>query len=119
MAEKLNFTYQSLLELEFTKNVRGYDPLQVDMALDKVIADLRHYEKFKADAIPYIQELERSIYDLKEKNKDLEVEIAKMNNRLSNIKDNPGVSKENIELLKRIDILEKALYKQGIDPSKI
>lgn len=119
MADKLNYTSKSLLEVEFTKNVRGYDPLQVDQTLDKVIEDLSHYERFKEETIPYIQTLERNIYDLKEKIKDNEVEIAKLNNRLSNIKDDTNVSKENMALLKRITTLENALYKLGKDPSKL
>ena len=119
MADKLNFTSKSLLELEFTKNVRGYDPLQVDQALDKVIEDLIHYEKFYEDSVKYIQELESKIYSYRQKEKENEVEFSKLKNRLADIKDDSNVSKENINYLKRINALEKALYQLGVDPSKI
>lgn len=119
MAEKINFTSESLLNLKFTKDVHGYDPLEVDEALDKVIEDLRNYEKFKSDTTAYLQKIERQIYDLNEEIKALKIENAKYKERLLDIGDNPNASKENIQLIKRIAALEDELYKLGGNPSKI
>ena len=119
MADKLNYTSESLLNLKFTKDVRGYDPLEVDETLDKVIEDLRVYEKYKKNTDEYIRKIEREIYDLNQKINALEIENAKYSKSLENIGDNPAASKENIQLLKRISALEDALYKLGGNPSKI
>ncbi len=119
MAKKLNFTSVSLLNYEFTPNVKGYDPLQVDETFDLVISDLRYYENFKSEASDYIQKLENELRELKKANKEYEIEIARLKSRLSNIKDDAVVSKENVELLNYITKLENALYKKGVDPSKI
>lgn len=119
MARTLNFTSQALLDKVFAKNVRGYDPLEVDGTLDKVIEDYRYYETFMAEARPYINRLESDITSLRNELSRSEVEIARLSNRLSGIKDDPGVAKENYKLLKRIDALEKALYRKGINPDGI
>lgn len=119
MAKKLNYTSQSLLDTKFTANVRGYDPVEVDKTFDLVIQDLVYYEDFKKEVTEYIQTIEKEIGELKQIKRDNEVEIARLKKRLSSIQDDPNVSKENVSLLKRIDELEKALYKKGVDPSKI
>ncbi len=119
MADKINYSSESLLNLKFTKDVRGYDPLEVDEALDKVIEDLRTYEKYRSQTTQYIQRIERDIHDLNEKIKALEVENAKLKERLSDIGENPTAARENIALLKRIAALEDELYKLGGNPSKI
>ena len=119
MASKLNFTSISLLELEFTPNVRGYDATQVDMTLDQIIEDLKYYEDFKLKASEYIKDLETEVGKLRTKVRDNEVELARLKGRLGSIQDSPQVSLENVNLLKRISKLEEALYKKGVDPSKI
>lgn len=119
VARPLNFTAKTLLEKTFTKNVKGYDPLEVDGTLDKVIEDYRHYEKFSAEARPYIIRLESDVTKLKNAVQERDVEIARLKNRLSGIKDDPQVSRGNINLLKRIDALEKALYRKGVNPNSI
>lgn len=119
MSDKLNFTSKTLLDLTFSKNVKGYDPLQVDIALDKVIVDYRFFENFYHESKPLIKELEKKIANLSKSNREKDAEIAKLSNRLASIKENPNVARENIDLIRRIDALERALYAHGVDPSKI
>ena len=119
MADKINFTSESLLNLKFTKDVRGYDPLEVDETLDRVIQDLSTYEKYKKETTEYIQRIERDIYNLKQTISKLEIENAKLSERLESIGDNPAASRENINLIKRISALEDELYRLGGNPSKI
>ena len=119
MKEKLNFSSKTLLEVEFSPIDRGYNPLEVDETLDKVIEDYIYYEKFKREAIPYIRTLESNIKTLQENNHALEVSNAQKDATLKAIGDNPNISKENIQYIRRIRMLEEFLYKKGIDPSKI
>lgn len=119
MAKKINFDSNTLLNLKFSKNVKGYDAFQVDSSLDKVVDDYRFYESFYKEAKDYIAELEGNIKKLKDDARKKDVEIAKYQKRLEGIKDKTNVTSENIDLLQRINALEKALYSRGIDPNKI
>lgn len=119
MKDKLNFSSQSLLELEFSPIDRGYNPLEVDQTLDKIIQDYIYYEKFKKDAVPYIRTLESNMKTLQDNYHTLEVVKASYEDRLKYIGDNPNASRENIDYIKRIRALEDFLYKKGFDPSKI
>jgi DivIVA domain-containing protein len=119
MASKINFNSETLNNLKFTKNVKGYDPYQVDVSLDKVVSDYRFYEAFYIEAKDYISKLEGEIKKSRDEIRSKDIEIAKINKRIAGIKDKTNVSSENIELLQRIDLLERALYSRGIDPTKI
>ena len=121
MALKLNYSAKSLLDVKFTKNVKGYDPYQVDKALDKAIEDYENYEKYHKESAEYIRKLETDVQKLKDTVRNQEVEIARLNNRSKdlNADGNANVNSNNIDLLRRISQLEKALYQKGVDPTKI
>lgn len=121
MALKLNYSAKSLLDVKFTKNVKGYDPYQVDKALDKAIEDYDSYEKYHKESAEYIRKLETDVQKLKDTVRNQEVEIARLNNRSRdlNADGNANVNSNNIDLLRRISQLEKALYQKGVDPTKI
>lgn len=119
MAGIINFSAKELLEKVFTKNVKGYDPVEVDATLDDVIDDYHYYEKFVKEAKPYIVYLENELRRLKTDVSEKEVQIVQLKKRLGSIKDNPKASRENIDLLKYIDALERALYEKGVNPKKL
>ncbi|MCR5332613.1 MAG: DivIVA domain-containing protein [Bacilli bacterium] len=119
MPTKIQFNSESLLNLKFDKNVKGYDAYQVDVALDRVILDYRFYESFYREAKEYIAKLEKDVKRLADEGRKKDVELAKYKNRFDGIKDDSNVSKENLSLLRRIDKLERELYAHGVDPNKI
>ncbi len=119
MGKGLNYNSKTLYDVQFQKNVKGYDSLEVDTLLDKVIEDYEYYEKFKKDAKPYIVNLEKKLTEYKKRISDLELEVAKYKKRLDGINENASASKSNIDLLKRIKALESALFQKGVDPLKI
>lgn len=121
MAIKLNYSAKSLLDVKFTKNVKGYDPYQVDKALDKAIEDYESYEAYHKESAEYIRQLETDVQKLKDTVRNQEVEIARLTNRSKdlNADGNASVNSNNIDLLRRISQLEKALYQKGVDPTKI
>lgn len=117
MAIKQNYDCESLLNIKFNKNVKGYDAYEVDVTLDKIIQDYNVFAKYYADVSSYVQKLEFDIHTYREKIKEQEIEVAKLTKRLEGFS---GVeSGGNIEDKKRIARLEVALYKLGVDPKKI
>lgn len=116
---KLSFDSNKLLNVKFTKNVKGYDAYQVDVTFDKIIEDYRFYESFYDQAKEYISKLEKDVGKQKDTIHSLEIEVAKYKKRFEGIPDNVNVTSENINLLKKIAAYEKVLYQHGIDPKKI
>jgi len=119
MAHQTNFNSKSLLNLKFISNVKGYDPLQVDTTLDKVIEDYKAYEKAFNELKVYVAKLEQDIHTLTDANRELSVENAKAKRRMDEIGDDPNVTTNNMEYITRIRKLEAALYYKGVDPKTI
>jgi len=119
MDTKLALSYKAVISKTFKKAIKGYDALDVDEFFDRVALDYRQMESMSTEIKPYIAQLETMIKMQKDKIGTLEIENAKLQKRLGNIKDDAQVSSQNIEYLKRIDVLEKELYRLGKDPSKL
>ncbi|MDD3206898.1 MAG: DivIVA domain-containing protein [Bacilli bacterium] len=116
---KPNLTSKAIINKVFSKNVKGYDALEVDVFLDQVAKDYAVFDRALRERDEYIAELETLIKRHRDRISLLEIENAKYSKRLGNIKDEGKVSLQNIEYLKRIDVLEKELYRIGVDPSKL
>lgn len=108
-----------IVDKEFSITKHGYNALEVDKYLDEIVKDY-------VDMINYINSLERE-YDEVSKSTKLykdrldqsELENAIMKEKLKNISNNDTASLSNLDLLKRISLLEQALHKAGIDPTTI
>lgn len=116
--KSLNLSPKLILAKVFPGNVKGYDPDEVDRFLDLIVQDYRHYEKYTQDSTAYIQSLETTIAKLQEEIKKKDIELARANNQLRGVASR-GVNKSNIDLIQYIDVLERALYARGIDPSSL
>ena len=119
MPLKLKLTSDVILNKEFQGSTPGYNPLQVDEYLDRIIKDYRVVETNILMLKKDVDDLKTQIDELSEENKKLKVQNLKYESRLSNIKEGDNVTSENVELLKRINALEKFLYDKGFDPTKI
>lgn len=117
--DKLELTREKILNKQFSKNVKGYDPLEVDEFLDVVIQDYGSFKSFMEESKRYTQTLEMENSRLKEKARNLELENSKLNARLKGIKPGDSVTTDNIDLLQRINYLENFLYSQGYDVKKL
>ena len=115
----MNYNSKTLLDVKFSKNVKGYDALEVDQTLDMVIEDYDDYEKQLSLDKSSIKKLNQEIADLKATIRKLEVDNKKLKKTVDSIPEGPEVNKSNINLLSRISKLEAALYKKGVDPKKI
>ena len=119
MTLKLKLTSQAIMDKVFPGSTPGYNPLQVDEYLDRIIKDYKVVESNCLMLKKDIDDLYLQINQLTEENKNLKVENLKYETRLKNIKEVDNVTTENFDLLKRINALEKFIYDKGYDPTKI
>ena len=101
----INLTPEDILKKEFRIDTRGYRLKEVDQFLDEIIADYQTYNKIindlqkeKDDQVEIILNLKQEIRDLK-----TTVEISRSQNR-------DDISGSNLDILKRLSALEKAVY---------
>jgi DivIVA domain-containing protein len=116
---KLSLDSTKILQKVFKGQKGGYDSTDVDAFLDEIIKDYRIVEQNCLLLQSELDELNKKISDLHNKNSDLEIELVKYKARLNNIKDGDNVTTDNIELIRKINLYEKALYDHNIDPTKL
>lgn len=119
MAIKLNLNSKEILEKKFPNVPRGYDPLEVDKYLDMVIKDYKLVEANYLDESSEVETLKAKIATLEKENQELKIDNEKYASRLKDINENDNVTVDNIDLVKRINVLEKFLYQHGYIPSQI
>ena len=104
-SDRIYLTPQDILEKEFKIDARGYRPQEVDKFLDIVIRDYTEYNST-------IKKLEKDIKDLVEDNTKLKQEMRKLNEELEVSKSSETSNRTltNVDLLKRISQLEKAVF---------
>ncbi len=104
-SDRIYLTPQDILEKEFKIDPRGYRPQEVDKFLDMVIRDYTEY-------IAIIKKKEKDIKDLMEDNSKLKQEIRYLKEHLELNKSSENTNRvsNNVDLLKRISQLEKAVF---------
>ncbi|MCR5349042.1 MAG: DivIVA domain-containing protein [Bacilli bacterium] len=117
--KSIKLTHKKILTQVFTPDVKGYDCDQVDEFLDQVAKDYLEFESCYEEWRKYIVDLETQLRKLREQYNALEVENARLKQRIDGIKSFDGVTPENIDLIQRIGRLEKELSRLGGDPRKI
>lgn len=108
-----------ILDKEFAAKKTGYDALEVDKFLDAIVEDYSTFESYIKELENKVDELSQTLKLYKSRMDNMEIQNAVMSDKLSNISNNESCSLSNIDLLKRISVLEHALYKAGVDPTKI
>lgn len=119
MKSRIALDSNKIIDKTFSVSVKGYRALEVDEFLDIVAND---YEAFEEEFNKINKELETLRNQNKEYFKqisELEAKNTMLSNKISSIKDDTAVSISNLDLLNRIKKLEDALYKAGIDPTKM
>ena len=116
---KLKHSTDEILEHEFKSNTAGYDALEVDMYMDEIVQDYYAIQQYSEKAEARLKELEKENHSLKEQKDKFEAENAVLSEKIKMLSANESGSLANIDLLKRISVLEQALYKLGKDPTKI
>lgn len=116
---KLKLNADIILDHEFTANKAGYDALEVDSFLDEIVTDYLAISQYSSKVEKEIADLKSHNALMKEKLEKLESENAILNEKFKSVENNDSASLANLDLLKRISLLEQALYKLGKDPSEI
>lgn len=116
---KLVLTSDEILEKVFKGSTPGYDALEVDEYLDKIIKDYKTVESNCLMLEKEVRDLKKNNEQLLKDNKALVIENEKLSARFSDIKVSDGVTSENMELIKRINALEKFIYEHHLDPTLI
>ncbi len=116
--DKLNCSSDELLNKKFSTSVNGYNPLEVDEYLDKIIRD---YEAFEKSLSISDNSLLEQVKTLKEENAKLRSELENEKDKWKYIsKDHKNIHIDNYELLLRIGKLEKIIYeKLNMNPDEI
>lgn len=101
--EEISLTPQDILDKDFKIDTRGFRPQEVDKFLDTVISD---YTKFIAIG----KRLESEKNELIEENLKLKQELREAQDKISLLKNSTGKELTNIDMLKRISMLEKVVF---------
>lgn len=119
MDNNLGLKSRDILEKKFTANVKGYDPDEVDHFLDQVLADYHAMEKIIKDQMPLLFKEIESLRELKRAHEELMLRYQNLEKKVLVLDKSQYTAMAKLDLLIRIDRLEKELYKAGRDPSKI
>jgi len=103
--EKLFLTPQEIYNKEFKVDAEGYRPKEVDQFLDMVIRDYTEFTNI-------IKKLQIENKELSSDNAKLKTECRRLRAIIDTAQDGSGTksSINNIDVLKRISNLEKAVY---------
>ncbi len=133
MEKNVKLTINDIYNRRFEKDVKGYNPDEVDTFLDEIIKDYDAYEKYIASLEDEIAKLNKDLssktndvstlakraMDAEQKAKELEIANASLNNKFAGIKPGDAITEENLEYIQRIHEYETFLYQQGYDVTKI
>jgi len=112
-------TNLDILNKQFVAKAPGYDPEEVDLFLDEIRHQFQNLEKTINEQIPLlINEIEQ-LRDFKRRYEEMLMRYQTLEKKVQVLDKSPYTAKAKLELLMRIDALEKALYKLGRDPTKI
>ena len=120
MAVKLFLNSQTIINQVFPlvgKN--AYDATEVDKFLDVVLQDYKVVEKNSLVNTREYESLQAKCKQLENERRDLEIELEKYKVRFANIKSDDNVTTDNIDLVRRINVLEKYLWAHGFNPDTI
>ena len=133
MEKNVKLTINDIYNRRFEKDVKGYNPDEVDTFLDEIIKDYDAYEKYIASLEEEINNLNKDLssktndvsvlakraMDAEQKAIELEIQNASLNNKFAGIKPGDAITEENLEYIQKIHDYETFLYQQGYDVTKI
>ncbi|HKM10762.1 MAG: DivIVA domain-containing protein [Bacilli bacterium] len=119
MKNKNPLTSLEILNKKFVAKAPGYDPEEVDLFLDEVREQFRTLEKSINEQMPLLISEVEKLRDYKKRYEELLVRYQTLEKKVQVLDKSAYTAKAKLELLMRIDALEKALYKLGRDPTKI
>ena len=117
MADKINYTPETILNVKFTPDKKGYNPLEVDKTLDAIIADYKVFERLINEATDLNAKLNEELKNKSKKLNELEIENVKLKKSIQALPKD-GITQDNYQLMRKVQAYERALFKKGINPQK-
>ncbi|MDD6241147.1 MAG: DivIVA domain-containing protein [Eubacteriales bacterium] len=119
MPVKLLLDSNKVYHKVFEGSKPGYDALQVDSFLDIVIKDYDTFASYVAVTDQEISNLKAKVDVLTSQLSKAQAEKASLEAKMGEISSHEDTSLNNLELLRKISALEKALSKLGVNPTTI
>lgn len=108
MENKIQLSPKKILNKQFQVDFKGYSATEVDYFLDTIVIDYETFAKMLNESYDQIERLENEKKKLKERISELEKENMIQQDNLSAMEENIS---SNVDLLKRLSMLEKEVYK--------
>ena len=118
MARKLNYDAKSVLNIKFSANQKGYDPLEVDKVLDSVIQDYETLTSLINELTSTNEKQLDEVKKLKEKLDKSNLELASLKKQFDELKRKSKITDDNYQLITKVTAYERVLYRKGIDLKK-
>ena len=118
MANKLNYDSKSLLNIKFSPDRKGYDSLEVDQTLDKVIQDYQTLNAAINDLSNKLEKQEGKAKELKGEVDRLTFELASLQKKFDALKKVSNVNGDNYTLVNKVAAYERVLHRKGINLKK-
>ena len=118
MANKLNYDGKSLLNIKFSPDQKGYDPLEVDQVLDKIIIDYETLTSTINDLAKKAEEQKSKYDELKKEYERAKLQMATLEKKFDALKRVSNVNDDNYTLVNKVAAYERVLHRKGINLKK-
>ena len=120
MAVKLFLNSQTILNHTFPiVGNNAYNAEEVDKFLDMILQDYKVTESNVIIPVTEYENLKSKNKVLESEKRKIEVELERYKAKFTNIKSSDNVTTDNIELVRKINVLEKFLWAHGYNPDTI
>ncbi len=118
MANKLNYDSKSLLNIKFSPDQKGYDSLEVDQTLDKVIQDYQTLNASINELSDKFEKQKGKTDELKAEVDRLTFELASLQKKFDALKKVSNINDDNYTLVNKVAAYERVLHRKGINLKK-
>ena len=118
MANKLNYDGKSLLNIKFSPDQKGYDPLEVDQVLDKIIIDYETLTSTINDLAKKAEEQKSKYDELKKEYERAKLQMATLEKKFDALKRVSNVNDDNYTLVNKVAAYERVLHRKGVNLKK-
>lgn len=110
MNNKVQLSPNKILNKQFKVDFKGYNADEVDHFLDQVVSDYEAFARLLNSAYEKVDQLEKQLAKQKEANIKLEKERALQEDNIHSLEENVS---SNVDILKRLSLLEKVVFAQN------
>lgn len=110
MNQKIVLSPKKILNKEFKIDFKGYNATEVDHFLDMVRQDYEAFAVLLNESYEKIEDLEKKIASQKQELAAIQREKALQDDSMKAMEENLT---SNVDILKRLSLLEKAVYNQN------